>query len=85
MPSIAPEVPFDDAQFTRMAEIARHAEPGHFAEATFEEVAAALQVEEGASKPLSRARLAQIEREALRKLRRMLEARGIKSPDDLLP
>lgn len=52
--------------------------------ANHDEIAAALAAEEG-TKPLSRARIAQIEREALRKLRRILEARGILSPDDMVP
>ncbi|OYD54327.1 hypothetical protein CGK74_09085 [Thauera propionica] len=78
------EIPIDEVQFARMTEIARHAEPGFFAVANHDEIAAALAAEEG-TKPLSRARIAQIEREALRKLRRILEARGILSPDDMVP
>lgn len=78
------EVPIDDVQFVRLAELARHAEPGHFAEATLEEVSAALAAEEG-GKPLSCSRIAQIEREALRKLRCILAAKGITSLEDLIP
>lgn len=78
------EVPIDEVPFVRMAEIARRAEPRFFAVADYAEVADSLAAEEG-TKPLSPARIAQIEREALRKLRRILEARGILSPDDMVP
>lgn len=78
------EVPIDETQFVRLAEIARHANPSHFAEVSYDEIAAALAAETG-DKPLSQSRIAQIEREALRKLRRILEARGILGPDDILP
>jgi hypothetical protein len=86
MPAPAPEAPFDDVQFVRRAKIADYADPGFFADegATYDEIAAAIAAEEG-TKPLSRARIAKIEREALRKLRRILAARGILKPDDVVP
>lgn len=51
---------------------------------SYDEIAEALAAETG-DKPLSQSRIAQIEREALRKLRRILEVRGILGPDDILP
>lgn len=78
------EVPFDEVPFTRMAPLARRATPGVFAVKTYEEIAAALAAEEN-TRPLSVARIAQIEQQALRKLRRILQARGIMGPADILP
>ena len=86
MPVPAPELPFDEVRFTRRARIADYASPAFFADdgATYDEIAQAIAAEEG-GKPLSSARIAQIEREALRKLRRILAARGILKPDDVVP
>ncbi|MFA7605295.1 MAG: hypothetical protein WCY08_01780 [Rhodocyclaceae bacterium] len=82
---IGAEVPIDDVEFERLADVARYAAPSFFADgATYEEIAAALAAEEG-GKPLSRARIMQIERRALMKVRRALEARGIKGPASILP
>lgn len=85
MPAPSHEVPIDDVTFTRRDKTADFAAPAFFADdgMTHEQIAAALAAEEGAA-PLSVTRIAQIEREALRKLRRLLLARGI-TPDDLLP
>jgi len=86
MPAPAPEAPFDDVQFVRRAKIAYYANPSFFADdgATYDEIAAAIAAEEG-TEPLSTGRIAQIEREALRKLRRILAARGILKADDVVP
>jgi len=86
MPAPAHEVPFDDAQFVRRARIADRADASFFADdgLTYSEIAAALAADEG-GKPLSEKRIRQIERSALHKLRRILAARGILGPNDILP
>lgn len=86
MPAPSHEVPIDDVVFVRRAKTADHASPAYFADdgMTHEEIAIALAAEEG-GKPLSVQRIAQIEREALRKLRRLMLARGILKPDDVVP
>lgn len=86
MPAPSHEVPIDDVVFVRRAKTADHAPPAYFADEgmTYEEIAAAIAAEEG-GKPMSRQRIQQIERDALRKLRRILEARGILKPDDVVP
>lgn len=83
---MALEVPIDDVPFTRRAKIADHASPAYFADdgMTYGEIALVLAAEEG-GQPLSVQRIAQIERDALRKLRRILAARGILKPDDVVP
>lgn len=74
-----------DAPFVRRAKIADYAGPEFFADGlTREEVAIALAAEEG-GKPLSVSRIAKIEREALRKVRKLLAARGIHEPGDVVP
>ena len=51
---------------------------------TLEETALALQKEEGAAKPLSRERIRQIEKQGLKKLKRLLDERGL-TYEDLMP
>jgi len=86
MPAPAPEVSFDDVQFVRRARIADRADASFFADdgMTYSEIAAALAADEG-GKPLSEKRIRQIERSALHKLRRILAARGILKPEDMVP
>ena len=86
MPAPAPEMPLADVQFVRRARIADRADASFFADdgLTYSEIAAALAADEG-GKPLSEKRIRQIERSALHKLRRILAARGILNPDDMVP
>ncbi|HHW65766.1 MAG TPA: hypothetical protein GX403_17795 [Rhodocyclaceae bacterium] len=86
MPAPSHEVPIDDVTFTRRDKIADYAPPAYFADdgMTHEEIAAAIAAEEGTA-PLSVERIRQIERDALRKLRRMMLLRGILKPDDVVP
>lgn len=75
-----------DLPFVRRAKIANYASPDFFADdgMTREEVAIALAAEEG-GKPLSTKAIARIEREALRKVRKLLAARGIRELGDVVP
>lgn len=85
MPESAPEVPAEEAQFVRRAKIADYAAPAYFADGmTHTEIAAALAAEEG-GKPLSVQKIKQIERNALRKVRRILAARGITTLSEIVP
>lgn len=79
-------MPLADVQFVRRARIADRADASFFADdgLTYSEIAAALAADEG-GKPLSEKRIRQIERSALHKLRRILAARGILNPDDMVP
>lgn len=74
-----------DLPFVRRAKCADYAGPEFFADGlTREEVAIALAAEEG-GKPLSTKAIARIEREALRKVRKLLAARDIRELGDVLP